>query len=72
MAIGYTLIEMAQIRKKNRQFVIIKNMLIFVITLLCFFVIGYAFAFGESSVGIVGAQYNYVGVFSANGFYHER
>lgn len=59
-------------RKKNRQFVVIKNMLIFVITLICFFIIGYAFAFGGSSVGIVGAEGNYIGVFSANGLYHER
>ena len=59
-------------RKKSRNFVVTKNMLIFVISLICFFIIGYAFAFGDSSVGILGAQSEYVGVFSANGLYHER
>jgi Amt family ammonium transporter len=55
MTIGYTLIEAAQVRKKSRNFVVTKNMLIFVVSLICFFVIGYAFAFGDSSVGIIGA-----------------
>jgi Amt family ammonium transporter len=60
------------VRKKNREFVAIKNMLIFLVGLLTFFVIGYAFAFGDSSVGIIGAQSDYVGVYQANGLYHER
>lgn len=72
MTIGYSLIESAQVRKKNRGFVATKNMMIFVVSLICFFVIGYAFAFGNSSVGIVGAQSEYVGVYSSNGLYHER
>lgn len=72
MTVGFTLIESAQVRKKNRTFVATKNMMIFVLSLICFFVIGYAFAFGDSTVGIIGAQYNYVGVYSANGLYHER
>ena len=55
MTIGYTLIESAQVRKKNREFVAIKNMLVFLVGLITFFVIGYAFAFGDSSVGIIGA-----------------
>jgi ammonia channel protein AmtB len=54
MSIGYSLTEAAQMRKKNRQFIAIKNMLIFVLTLLCFFIVGYGIAFGDSSVGIVG------------------
>jgi ammonia channel protein AmtB len=64
--------EMAQVRPKNRNFVPMKNMLIFVISLICFFTIGYAFAFGESSVGIIGGQSNYMGVYAANGLFHER
>jgi ammonium transporter, Amt family len=72
MTIGFSLIESAQVRKKNRGFVATKNMMVFVFTLIAFFVIGYAFAFGHSSVGIVGAQSEYVGVFSPNGLYHER
>ena len=50
----------------------IKNMLIFVISLLIFFVIGYALAFGGSTVGIIGAQSEWVGVFTPDGLYHER
>lgn len=55
MTIGLTMIEQAQVRKKNREFVAIKNMLIFVISMISFFVIGYAMAFGGSTVGIIGA-----------------
>lgn len=72
MAIGYTMIEMAQMRKKNRETVAIKNFLIFSISLIVFFVIGYAFAFGPTSVNVIGAQYEYLGVYSASGLYHER
>ncbi len=72
MTVGLTMIEQAQVRKKNREFVVIKNMLIFVISMISFFVIGYAMAFGGSTVGIVGAQSEWVGVFTPNGLYHER
>jgi ammonia channel protein AmtB len=47
-------------------------MLIFVISMISFFVVGYAMAFGGSTVGIVGAQSEWVGVFTPNGLYHER
>jgi len=52
--------------------VVIKNMLIFVLTMITFFVLGYAIAFGGTTVGIVGAQSEWVGVFTPNGLYHER
>ena len=55
MTIGYTMIEAAQVTKKSRNFVVTKNMLIFVVTLIIFFLVGYAFAFGNTSVGIIGA-----------------
>jgi Amt family ammonium transporter len=55
MTVGYTLIESAQVRKKNKNFVVTKNMLIVLVSLICFFVIGYAFAYGDSSAGILGA-----------------
>lgn len=47
-------------------------MMVFIISLIVFFVVGYAFAFGGSSAGVIGAQTNYVGVFSSNNQYHER
>lgn len=55
MTVGYTLIEAAQVRKKNRSYVVTKNMLVFVVSLICFFIVGYAFAFGDSTSGILGA-----------------
>jgi Amt family ammonium transporter len=55
MIVGYTLIETAQVRKKNRKYVLYKNILVILISLVVFFVVGYAFAFGDSSGGIIGA-----------------
>ncbi len=72
MTVGYTLLESAQVRTKNRSYVATKNMLVLLVSLVSFFVLGYAFAFGDSSYGIFGAQSEYVGVYSPNGFYHER
>lgn len=72
MIVGYTLIETAQVRKKNRRQVVTKNMMVILVTLFTYFVLGYAFAFGDSSGGVIGAQYEYVGVFSKNELYHER
>jgi hypothetical protein len=40
--------------------------------MITFFVLGYAIAFGGTTVGIVGAQSEWVGVFTPNGLYHER
>lgn len=72
MAVGYTLLEAAQIRKKNRKHILTKNLMLILISLLTFFILGYAFAFGDSSGGVIGAQGEYVGVYSANELYHER
>lgn len=72
MTIGYTLIETAQVRKKNRKHVVTKNLMVILVSLFTFFIIGYAFAFGGSSGGVIGARYEYVGVYSDNALYHER
>ena len=72
MIVGYTLIETSQVRKKNRRQVVTKNMMVILVTLFTYFVLGYAFAFGDSTGGVIGAQYEYVGVFSKNELYHER
>jgi ammonium transporter, Amt family len=55
MIVGYTLIETAQVRKKNRRQVVTKNMMVILVTLFTYFVLGYAFAFGDSSGGVIGA-----------------
>jgi len=72
MIFGYTLLETAQVRKKNRKHVVTKNIMVILVSLFTFFVLGYAFAFGNSSGGVIGAQSEYVGVFSDNELYHER
>ena len=72
MFVGYTLLESAQVRKKNRRQVVTKNMMVILVTLFTYFILGYAFAFGDSSGGVLGAQSEYVGVFSNNELYHER
>lgn len=72
MIVGYTLLESAQVRKKNRRHVVAKNLMVVLASLLTFFVLGYALAFGNSSGGVIGGQYDYVGVFAANELYHER
>lgn len=56
MFVGLTMVEVAQVRPKNRQFVVTKNMMIATLSVVIFFIIGYAFAFGYSSASIVGAQ----------------
>lgn len=55
MFIGLTLVEMAQVRSKNRNFVIQKNVILMFLSMLIFFVLGYSFAYGESSAGVIGA-----------------
>lgn len=55
MTVGYTLLESAQVRKKNKNFVVTKNIMVILVALLAFFVLGYAFAFGHSSGGVIGA-----------------
>ena len=72
MLVGYTLLETAQVRKKNRKHVVTKNLMVILISLLTFFIVGYAFAFGNISGGVIGAQSEYVGVYSSNNLYHER
>ena len=47
-------------------------MMVVLVTLFTYFVLGYAFAFGDSSGGVIGGQSEYVGVFSSNELYHER
>lgn len=46
--------------------------MIVLLSLLSFFILGYAVAFGNSTAGIVGGQSDYIGVFQSNGVYHER
>jgi len=44
--IGFTLLELAQTSKKNKDFTVMKNFLVFIVSLITWFVMGYAVCFG--------------------------
>lgn len=46
--IGFTLLELAQTHKKSRDYIVIKNMMVFLTATLTWFAAGYAIAFGVS------------------------
>lgn len=54
MQAGFTLLEAGLIRKKNTINVAVKNITDLIIAILCFWAVGYAFMFGESSSGLIG------------------
>ncbi|MEE9339383.1 MAG: ammonium transporter [Methylococcaceae bacterium] len=54
MQAGFTLLEAGMIRKKNTINVAVKNVTDLIIAILCFWAVGYAFMFGESSSGLIG------------------
>lgn len=66
IVVGLTLVEVAQVRPKNRQFVVTKNMMLTTLSLVVFFILGYAFAFGKTAAGVIGAQSNYVGIYTSD------
>jgi len=70
--VGFTFLETAQLKAKNRDFVAKKNMMIVCVSFITFFFVGYGFAFGDSSAGVIGAKTNYAGVFEADHLFHER
>ena len=46
--IGFTLLELSQAGKKNRDYIVLKNMLLLLVVLLCWFTVGFAIAFGTN------------------------
>lgn len=73
MQVGFGLLEIAQVRSKNRRTVLNKNLLSICVSMCIFFAVGYGFGFGGHALGgAVGAESEYVGAFSADGSYHER
>lgn len=46
--------------------------MVFIVSLISFFILGYGIAFGNSAVGVVGAQGNFLGIYVADGYFHER
>lgn len=67
------MLEVGQVRPKNRETVINKNMLTICLAMIVYFCTGYAFAFGGHALGgAIGAESEYAGAFSADSSYHER
>ncbi len=54
MQAGFTFLEAGLIRKKNTINVAVKNVTDLIIAILCFWAVGFAFMFGESSSGLIG------------------
>jgi ammonia channel protein AmtB len=44
--VGFTLLELAQTHKKNRDHIIVKNLLVFLTALITWFIAGFSIAFG--------------------------
>jgi ammonia channel protein AmtB len=57
--------ELSQAGKKNRDYIVLKNMIILLICLLCWFTVGFAIAFGTNeksdSIQFAGLYYGYFG-----------
>lgn len=47
--VGFTFLELAQTQKKNRDFIVMKNLMVFILALVTWFSIGYAVAFGTDA-----------------------
>lgn len=46
--VGHTLFESGVLRKKNSQFILIKNLMILCVTSLVWYLCGYGLAFGDA------------------------
>ena len=44
--VGYCMLELAQTQKKNRDFIVMKNLVVLLTVMLTWFCFGYAIAFG--------------------------
>ena len=47
-------------------------MILFTVSLITFFIIGFGIAFGSTSAGIVGGQGDYIGIYNNDGMFSER
>ena len=47
-SVGYLLLEYGSTRRKNSETVLIKSMVIFAVSILSVYTLGYGFAYGES------------------------
>ena len=56
MQAGFAMLEVGSIRQKNAQNILMKNVLDVCVSGLCWMLIGFGFAFGESSNGFIGTS----------------
>lgn len=54
MQLGFLLLEAGMVRSKNAINVAVKNVVDFVVSVCCFWLVGYALMFGTSKAGIIG------------------
>lgn len=47
--VGFTLLELAQTYKKNRDYIVMKNLVVLLTVMLTWFCFGFAIAFGTNS-----------------------
>jgi ammonia channel protein AmtB len=47
--LGFTMLELAQTYKKNRDFIVMKNLVVLLTVMLTWFCFGYAVAFGTNN-----------------------
>jgi len=61
MQIGFAFLEAGSVRKKNSHVVFYKIMLHSLVIVLAFWLLGFAFAFGDSFHNFIGGKYFYAG-----------
>ena len=70
------MLELAQTHKKNRDYIIVKNMLVFLTALLTWFVTGFAIAFGiqpgAELLQVAGFRNGWFGDFKSGHKYEEN
>ena len=63
MQTGFAMLEAGSVREKNVQGILVKNILDICICTICFFALGYGFAYGESTGEFIGSS-----LFASSGF----
>jgi hypothetical protein len=65
---GFTLLELSQTQKKNRDFIVWKNLMVFIMSFMVWFVAGYAIAFGTDRKSLIpnfgGGKHGWFGDFN--------
>jgi len=54
MQAGFTFLEVGSVHLKNTTNILVKNLAEFCISAVCFYLVGYGFAFGDGSNGFIG------------------